>query len=205
MPGRSTTDAIFILKQTIEKHREGQKNIRLTFIDLEKAYDSIPMEEILRSSRERYVPEKYIRLIQDMYQGCKTVVRSAAGECNSFGVDVGLHQGSALSPCLFLLLMDVLTEDVRKDVSGSMMFADDIVLCGDDETDMTEYLETWRKALEERGMRISRPKTKVMDFNCGQDNGQERELVKILGEELQRVHHFKYIGSSVEETGGMAT
>ena len=52
-----------------------------------------------------------------------------------------------------------MTQDVRKDVPGSMMFADGIVLCGDDETDMTEYLDTWRKALEERGMRISRPKT----------------------------------------------
>ena len=101
--------------------------------------------------------------------------------------------------------MYVLTQDVRKDVPGSMMFADDILLCGDDETDMTEYLETWRKALEERGMRISRPKTQFMDFNFGQDNGQEREPVKILGEELQRVHHFKYLGSSVEETGGMTT
>ena len=70
---------------------------------------------------------------------------------------------------------------------------------------MTEYLETLRKASEERGMRISRPNTKFMDFNFGQDNGQEREPVKILGEELQRVHHFKYLGSSVEETGGMAT
>ena len=140
-----------------------------------------------------------------MYQGCKTVVRSAAGESNSFGVEVGLHQGSALSRYLFLHLMDVLTQDVRKDVPGSMMFADDIVLCGDDETDMTEYLETWRKALEERGMRISRPQTQIMDFNFGQDNGQEREPVKILGEELQRVHHLKYLGSSVEETGSMAT
>ena len=55
------------------------------------------------------------------------------------------------------------------------------------------------------GMRISRPKTQFMDFNFGQDNGQEREPVKIVGEELQRVHHFKYLGSSVEETGGMAT
>ena len=71
-----------------------------------------------------------------------SIVCSAAGESNSFGVEVGLHQGSALSPYLFLLLMDVLTEDVRKDVPGSMMFADDIVLCGDDETDMTEYMET---------------------------------------------------------------
>ena len=42
---------------------------------------------------------------------------------------------------MFLLLMDVLTEDVIKDVPGSMMFAYDNVLCGDDETDTTEY---WR-------------------------------------------------------------
>ena len=61
-------------------------------------------------------------------------------------VEVGLHQGSTLSRTtprldlkpiysvyMFLLLMDVLTEDVRKDVPGSVMFADDIVLCGDDE------------------------------------------------------------------------
>ena len=46
MPDRSTTDAIFILKHTIEKHREGQRNIRVTFIDLEKAYYSTPREII---------------------------------------------------------------------------------------------------------------------------------------------------------------
>ena len=156
--------------------------------------------------RCRYVARVKIlvRLIQDMYQGRKTVVRST-GESNSFEVEGGLHQGSALSPYLFLLMMDVLTQDVRKDVPGAMMFADDIVLCGDDEIDMTEYLQNWMKALEERGMRISRPKTQFMDFNFGLDNGKEREPVKILGEELQRVHHFKYIGSSLEETGGMAT
>ena len=80
-------------------------------------------------------------------------------------LEVGLHPGSALSPYLFLLLMDVLTGDVRKDVPGSMMFADDIVLCGDDETDMTEYLETWRRALEGRGMRISRPNPNSFTLN----------------------------------------
>ena len=116
-------------------------------------------------------------------------------------MEVGLHQGSALSPYLFLLRMDILTKDVRKDVPGSMMFADDIVLCGDDETDMTGYLETWRKALEHKGMRIGRPKIQLMEFNFRNDNDQGREPVKITGEELQSVH---YIGSSVEETGGGA-
>ena len=62
-----------------------------------------------------------------------------------------------------VLTPDVLTEDVRKNVPGSIMFADDIVLCGYGETYMTEYLETWRRALEDRGMRISRPKTQFLD------------------------------------------
>ena len=54
-------------------------------------------------------------------------------------------------------------------------------------------------------MRISRPKAQCIDFKFGQDNGQGREPVKILGEELQRVHRFKYLGASMEETGGMTT
>ena len=118
-------------------------------------------------------------------------MRSAAGESDSFNVDVGLHQGSTLSPYLFLILMDVLTEGVRKEVPESMMFADDIVLCGGREVDMTEYLDTWRKSLEERGMRLSRPKTQFMDFNFEQNQQGNREPVKILGEELERVTHFK--------------
>ena len=58
MPGRSTTYAIFILIHTIEKQSACLKNIRVTFLDLEKAYDRTPMEDIWRCSRERNVPEK---------------------------------------------------------------------------------------------------------------------------------------------------
>ena len=136
-----------------------------------------------------------------MYRGCQTKVRSAAGESGSFNVDVGLHQGTALSPYLFLILTDVPTEGVRKEVPESMMLADDIVLCGGREVDMTDYLDMWRKSLEERGMRVSRPKTQFMDFNFEQNQQGHREPVKILGEELERVTHFKYLGTSMEEEG----
>ena len=63
-------------------------------------------------------------------------------------------------------------------------------------------METRRSALEDRGMRISRPKAQFVHFKCGQDNGQEGEPVKILGKELPRVHH---LGSSAGDTRGMAT
>ena len=65
--------------------------------------------------RQAGVPESYVESIQDMYEGASTSVRSAAGLTEEFEVKVGLRQGSALSPFLFAIIMDVLTEDVRKD------------------------------------------------------------------------------------------
>ena len=46
--------------------------------------------------RERLVPEEYVKLVQDMYTGCRTKVRTVAGESSKFNVEVGLHQRSAL-------------------------------------------------------------------------------------------------------------
>ena len=88
----------------------------MTFIGLEKAYDRMPMEDIWKCSRERNVPQKYTRLVQDMYRVPGMQNSSPVGESDSFGVEVELHQDSTLGPYLFQLLMDVLTEDVRKDV-----------------------------------------------------------------------------------------
>ena len=59
-------------------------------------------------------------------------------------MDVGLHQASGFSSYVFFILTDVPTEGLRKDVPESMMFADDIVLCGGKEVDMTGYLVTWK-------------------------------------------------------------
>ena len=46
MPGRGTIDAIFAARQVIEKHREMQETLRLVSIDLEKAYDRVPRQEV---------------------------------------------------------------------------------------------------------------------------------------------------------------
>ena len=58
------------------------------------------------------VEEVYVKPIQDMYTDCKTAVRSHAGTTASFEVGAGLHQGSALSPLLFVIIMDVIAENI---------------------------------------------------------------------------------------------
>ena len=78
-----------------------------------------------------------------------------------------------------------------------MLFADDIVLCGCKDVDMTEYVESWRKSLEERGMRVCRPTSQFMDFSFEKNAQGNRPQVNIIGEEVDRVTHFKYMGTSI--------
>ena len=52
-------------------------------------------------------------------------------------VSIGVHQGSALSPLLFAIMMDCLTEEVRLEATWNMMFVDDVVLC----TEIKEEVE----------------------------------------------------------------
>ena len=128
MPGMSTTDAIFCLRMQLEKWTEGQKAARCAFIDLEKAYDKVFREELWECLRLAEALECYIRIIKDMYDGAATTVKSAAGLTEEFKVGVVLHLDSAFSPFLFAIIVDKLTENIRKDIPWDMLFVDDIVL-----------------------------------------------------------------------------
>ncbi|KAK3573586.1 hypothetical protein QTP86_028798 [Hemibagrus guttatus] len=162
MPRKSTMDAIFALRILMEKYRDGQRELHCVFVDLEKAYDRVPREELWYCMRKSGVAEKYVRVVQDMYERSRTVVRCAVGQTEEFKVEVGLHQGSALSPFLFAIVMDQLSEEVRQESPWTMMLADDIVICSDSREQVEENLERWRFALERRGMKVSRSKTEYM-------------------------------------------
>ena len=70
----------------------------------------------------------YIRAIKDIYEEVKTSVRSSIGDMEYFPIDIGLHQGSALSSLLFIIVMDELAREIQDEVPWCMLFADDIVL-----------------------------------------------------------------------------
>ena len=166
-------------------------------MDLEKAFDRVPREELWYCMRKSGIVEKYVQLVQNMYEGSETVVRCAVGTTESFKVKVGLHQGSTLSPFLFAVIMDRLTDEVRREPPWMMLFADDIVIC--EETRKVERrLEFWKYTLERRGMKVSRSKTEYLCINGGNDD----KTVKMEDEKVPRVKEFKYLGSTVQESGG---
>ncbi|KAK3514069.1 hypothetical protein QTP70_002908 [Hemibagrus guttatus] len=196
-PRKSTTDAIFALRILMEKYRDGQTELHCVFVDLEKVYDRVPREELWYCMRKSGVAEKYVRVVQEMYERSRTVVRCAVGQTEEFNVEVGLHQGSALSPFLFAIVMDQLSEEVRQESPWTMMFADDIVICSESREQVEENLERWRFALERRGMKVSRSKTEYMCVNEMEGSG----TVRLQGEEVKKVQEFKYLGSTVQSNG----
>ena len=135
------------------------------FVDLEKAYDKVPREEVWYCMRKSGLAEKYVLIVQYMYDGSTTAVRCAVGVTERFEVKVGLHQGSALSPCLFAMVMDRMTDEIREEAPWTMMFADDIVFCSESKKQVEEKLESWIYALERRGMRVNRRKKEYMCVN----------------------------------------
>ncbi|KAK3543285.1 hypothetical protein QTP70_014057, partial [Hemibagrus guttatus] len=165
--------------------------------NLEKAYDRVPREELWYCMRRSGVAEKYVRVVQHMYERSRTVVRCAVGQTEEFNVEVGLHQGSALSPFLFAIVMDQLSEEVRQESPWTMMFADDIVICSESREQVEVDLERWRFALERRGMKVSRSKTEYMCVNEREGSG----TVRLQGEEVKKVQEFKYLGSTVQSNG----
>ena len=131
-----------------------------------------------------------------MYERSKTVIRCAVGTTESFKLKVKLHQGSALSPFLFAVIMNRLMEEVRREPPWTMLFADDIVICKETRKEVEQKLECWRYALERRGMKVSRSKTKYLCVNGGND----KETVKMEDTKVPRVKEFKYLESMVQES-----
>ena len=94
--------------------------------------------------------------------------------------------------------MDRLTDEVRREPPWTMLFTDDIVICEEIGEEVEQRLESWKCALERRGIKVSRSKTVYLCINGKNDD----ERVKIEDTKEPRVKNFKYLGSTVQKSDG---
>jgi len=114
---------------------------------------------------KKRVPIKYINIIKDMYDRVVANVRTCRDITSDFCITIGLHQGSALSPFLFVIVMDELTRAIQDEIPWCMLFADDIVIVDETRARVNTKLELWRQTLKSRGFRLSRAKQSIWSVN----------------------------------------
>ena len=155
MPGKGTTDAIFIRRQVQEKHQT-KKKLYYSFVDLEKAFDRVPREVVRWALRKLGVDEWLIHRVMALYTEACTVVRTDAGLGESFEVNVDLHQGSLLSPLLFAAVMDVVSSEARSGLPSKLMYADDLILMTPKMEQLDRCVSEWRASLLNKGLQESK-------------------------------------------------
>jgi len=97
-----------------------------------------------------------------MYTGAKKVVRTVYGNSSGFVVKVGMHQGSSLSPLLFVIVMEAISREFKVALPWELLYADDLVVIAESEEDLIKRLNEWKNNVENRGVRVNMNKTKVM-------------------------------------------
>ena len=71
-----------------------------------------------------------VGMLRELYRGTKTAVRTGNGVSEYFAVEVGLHQGSALSPFIFITTMDEVAKAAQQPDLWEILYSDDLAIVG---------------------------------------------------------------------------
>ena len=192
--GRGTTDGMYVLRQMVEKRLEVQGSMALGFVDLEKAFDTVPREMVMATLRWMGVPEAEVRMVEGTYENTTARVMVGEGASEEFEVKIGLRQGSVLSPLLFIAVLDLISsKTVVKDAMKKLLYADDLALVANGKQELQETMEEWNGLFTKHGLKLHLEKTEVLHI------GHQREEldIELEGKKLTQRDSFVYLGGAV--------
>ena len=120
-----------------------------------KAWTNVSSDSLV--SDRCTVDEWILSVIKAMNEDSSTKVRMNGRESRAF--NVGVHQGSVLSPLLFVL--EALSKEFREGLPMEMLYADDLVL-NVDTNELLLEVRKWKEGMEKKGLRVNPGKTNVM-------------------------------------------
>ena len=92
-----------------------------------------------------------------MYTSAKTVIRTVYGNSCGFEVKVGMHQGSALSPLLFVIVVEAISREFRVALPWELLYADDLAVIAETKEELFKRLNEWK----DKGMRVNMNKPRL--------------------------------------------
>ena len=196
--GRGTTDGMFALRQLVEKRLEMQGHMAFAFVDLEKAFDTVPRKMAMATLRWMGAPESEVKMCEAMYENTTGRVVVGSGMPNEFQVNIGLRQGSALNPLFFILVMELISRKISTtDALKKIMYADDLVVVAEHREELHGALEEWNEMFKKHGLKMNLDKTEVMWV------GQHREElnIRLEGKDIKQENTFVYLGGNISENG----
>ena len=104
-----------------------------------------------------------------MYTDVKSRVHVKGQYSKEFGVGVCVHQGSVLSPLLFIRVLEALSRQFCTGVPWELLYADDLAVIADSLEECIARLKVWKEGMERKGLRVNMKKTMFMVSGRGLD------------------------------------
>ena len=106
------------------------------------------------------MPNHLLALVMALYSNAISRVRTLAGTSDEF--EIGVHQGSALIPLLFVVVIKEATREAIGEGLWDLLYADDLVITAESKEEAVRRSGVWKKEMETRGLKININKTQLM-------------------------------------------
>ena len=187
---------------------EWQATLYITFVDFEKAFDSVHRESLWKIMESYGIPCKIIHMVQMLYEDSECAVLDEGEESEWFKVKTGVKQGDVMSGFIFLIVVDWIMRNItagnktgiRWNFTSKLEdldFADDIALMSSCYTHMQTKTRQLNQFAARTGLRINKNKTQILRINSKCEN-----RILIDDQELKEVDKYNYLGANVSKQGG---
>ena len=208
--GRSTVDHILVIQEIFYyyRYKKGNKGeakdmapMLLGFMDLTKAFDTVPRAKLFNKLKKTGVKGKMYRVIKNLYEKNRATILIGGHRSESFEIESGVMQGSKLGPILFnIYINDLLVElqksnlgvTVHRNMITTLGFADDIILMADTASKLQALIDICVRWSKLNGMKFNAGKNKcmVLPLNTGLKGLQ----FNLDGENIEVITKTKYLG-----------
>ena len=217
---------IFCARQLVEKAREHNIKLYFLFVDLRKAYDSVPREALWQALKKYGFSSTLVNIIRSLHDGMKAEVTVGGSTTPEIQVTNGLTQGCTIAPTLFNLFFNLVIEQWRKrcqpfgveilykcggklvgertrrpltTTATELQFLDDAAFVGSTREQIERAAQILDEVAAKWGLTVRLPKTKLVV--AGKCNEEDMQPIVIRGVPIEVISEFKYLGTEVETQG----
>ena len=181
------------------RKKRGMKALYLAFMDLAKAFDTVPRKLLFQKLKKAGITGKMLRVIQNLYTSNRASVRIDNYESEIFSINSGVMHGSKLGPILFNVFINDLLEELHNSKLGAKMgqliisalgFADDVALIADTPENLQKLIDICSKWSSDNGMSFNIAKCKILVLN----KSKKGLSFNLGGTEIEKVNKIRYLG-----------
>ncbi|MGL5754370.1 MAG: reverse transcriptase domain-containing protein [Paraclostridium sp.] len=207
---RSTEQAILCLRHIIQNAIDHKAETVITFVDLTKAFDTLPRHLIQRCLQNMGCSSNIMESVNALMND---PVCHLKGSDETFTMKRGVRQGSKEGPLLFNIAFNTILEEAFAEVKNSVgmtdqngygwelkhiEYADDLCIITRSVREAEDILVILAKTLNDYDMQMSYDKTKWMIIS---EEDTSDKLITVEGHQIEKVKCFSYLGSPVSSDG----